>query len=142
MDKQQTLLSLEKSRRNLEFNLQTIKSLIDGKEVANIPSTNKHECMFGVWLYSKDNNLKNLLGGIFFRDLDVYYTQWYDEYTKIYILMFGEVFNTDKKKKITQMDIDKSKLYFSELSQTTDKLLRALNSSKRRLEALAEEKFK
>lgn len=144
MNKQKTLESLEHSKRSLEFNMQTIKSLLDEKNVASIPSVYKISSHFGKWLYDENNNLKNLLGPIFYKDLDAYNSLWHEEYRKIYIIFFGEPNNSGKikKNKVSQMDIDKCKLYYSEMQTTTNKLLKALASSKRRLEALAEEKFK
>ncbi len=141
MNKQDTLQSLENARRNLEFNLQTANSLLSNKEVGTLPSTDKNKCPFGIWLTSPEYRIKALLGPIFYKDLDTYHTQWCEEYSRIHLLIFEGLESTEKRKKISQMELDKGKLYFDELQRTTDKLIKALASSKRRLEALAEEKF-
>jgi hypothetical protein len=43
--------------------------------------------------------------------------------------------------KIDEMELDKVKLYFSELKVTTKELLKILGSSERRISALPESKF-
>jgi len=42
---------------------------------------------------------------------------------------------------ISDMDLDKAKLYYSELEITTQELLKALGSAERRMSALPESKF-
>lgn len=144
MNKEQTLESMEKAKRSLTFDMRTIESLLEGKDIASIPTVYKTNCSFGEWLYNEENNLKNLLGPIFFKELDAYHSQLHEEYRRIYIIFYGEPSGATKpkKNKVTPMELDKCKLYYSEMKLSFDKLLKSMASSKRRLEALAPEKFK
>lgn len=143
MNKQQTLQSLEDARRNHQNALQKVKSLIDKKDVNSIPCVYKTGCEFGKWLYDESINLKKLLGSIFYKELDALHSQWHLEYRKIFLIFFTEPDEKGvyKAKKVEDMQIDKCRLYYTELETTSEKLFKSLLSCKRRLDALAPEKF-
>lgn len=144
MNKQQSIASLEEAKRFLDYQMKNIKCLIDGKPRGTLGSIYKMNCDFGHWLYDEENNFKSLLGFIFYRELDAHHTQWHEVYRKIYLMYFEEPKPGEpaREKKISDMDVDKCKLYYTDLVKSTEAIEKCLVSCKRRLEALSEEKFK
>ncbi len=147
MDKEKTVEAIVDARKAHENQMKKIISLINRKELDNPTAVLKTECDFGKWLYDEDNNLKGLLGAVFYNNLETLHARWHIEYSRLFDLffknkkrggLFSKIFGSDK---IEEREIDKAKLYYSELEETTSKLLQAIASSKRRIEALSEEKF-
>lgn len=142
MDKAHTLEAIQKARVAHEAQMTKIEALINGKEVHNPTEVERTKCDFGKWLYNEDNRVKKILGAQFYETIDSLHAQWHMEYSRIFNLIFKE-----KKtsffgaKKTEQMDIDKIKLYYSELIKTTEALLKILASSERRINALNDSKF-
>jgi len=147
MDKEKTLEAIQKARAAHESQMAKIEALIDGKEVDNPTAVSKTKCEFGKWLYDEDNKVQKVLGAQFYQTIETVHEQWHIEYMRIF-----EIFFKDKKKgffskivgssKVNDMEIDKAKLYYSELLKTTDDLLKILASSERRITALSDSKFR
>ena len=147
MDKEKTLEAIQKARAAHESQMAKIEALIDGKEVDNPTAVAKTKCEFGKWLYDEDNKVQKVLGAQFYQTIETVHEQWHIEYMRIF-----EIFFKDKKKgffskivgsdKVNDMEIDKAKLYYSELLKTTDDLLKILASSERRITALSDSKFR
>jgi len=146
MDKEKTIEAICNARKAHENQMKKIVTLLNGKEINNPTAVLKTECSFGKWLYSDDNNLKEILGAIFYNNLETLHAKWHVEYSRLFDIffknkksgLFSKIFGTDK---IEEMEIDKAKVYYSELKVTTEELLKAMASSLRRLEALREDKF-
>ena len=127
--------------------MEKIESALDGREVENPTAVEKTQCNFGKWLYSDEKHLRNILGSLFYNNIEALHGKWHNEYG----LVFGVLFKTQKKVgmfakmvglgKASDMDIDKAKLYYSELKKTTDELLKAIAVAERRVSALQESKF-
>ncbi|MBU1989248.1 CZB domain-containing protein [bacterium] len=147
MDKAKTLESIQNARRSHEAQMAKIETLIAGKSIDDPTAVSKTKCGFGMWLYAEENHVKEILGSQFYNNLESLHAQWHNDYFRIYQIFFKE----EKKKgffskflpfnKVDQMEIDKAKLYFSELQVLTNELLHALGSSERRISALNESKF-
>jgi len=146
MNKEKTIEAIVNARKAHENQMKKIESLLKGKEVDNPTAVLKTECAFGKWLYDENSHLKEILGSIFYNNLESLHARWHIEYLRVF-----EIFFKPKKKgffskafgsnKIDEMEFDKAKLYYSELETTTSELLKVITSSQRRLEALREEKF-
>ncbi len=144
MNKIQTLNSIIAVIKHHEDQMQKLKDLVDGKSVEKVLSISKTQCEFGKWLYSNDNSIQNIIGFQFYEKIDKLYTEWHEQYYKIY-----KVFYNEKKGFISkmftstsqEMKLDKAKLYYSELKVTSSDLLRILASSQRRISAMNESKF-
>ena len=146
MDKIQTLEAIENARNSHLSQMEKITAVINGEKVNNPTAVSKTQCTFGKWLYSDENNLKHILGALFYNNLETMHAKWHNEYVKLF-----DIFFKDEKKgffsklvganKIDPMDVDKAKLYFSELESTTAELLKILASCERRITALSESKF-
>ena len=147
MEKSQALDSIEKARLAHLHQMSLIALAMEGKKVEKPTSLSKTQCDVGGWLYDEKQKLKSLLGLQFYTELDTIHETWHIEYARIY-----EIFFSEKKKqglfsklfssqKIDSLELDKAKLYYKELNDTTQKLLIMLDKSKRRLEALKESKF-
>ena len=147
MTKAQILESVKKAREAHLLQMDKIEAAIEGKAIKNPTAVSKKECDFGHWIYDESNKIKELIGVQFYEKLDAKHEQWHTEYLKIYNIFFKE-----KKKGlfsklmgssgIEPLELDKEKLYYTELKTTTQELLKALASAERRLEALSESKFK
>ena len=146
MTKEQTLEAIKNARNAHELQMVKIEKLIEGREVENLTAVAKTKCEFGQWLYSDNNHVKEILGEQFYTNIDDKHSKWHTEYLKI----FNIFFKNQKKSffssliglhTVDSMEIDKAKLYYSELQVTTNDLLSALASSERRLAAMNESKF-
>ena len=146
MDKIQTLHLIEEAKKVHEGQMYKIEILLNGKEVDDLMAVPKSECEFGKMLYPNEAFLRHILGTLFYENLDTLHSRWHNEYFKIY-----EIFLKKEKKglfsklvgsnKISQMDIDKAKLYYSDLKITTAELIKVLTLSQRRVSALSNSKF-
>lgn len=146
MDKEKTLESIQNARKSHEAQMSKIKAAIDGEKVDDPTVVAKTKCAFGEWLYDDENHLRDILGSLFYDKMEVLHAKWHSEYFRIF-----EIFFKDEKKsffskilrssKVSEMDLDKAKLYYSELEITTQELLKALGSSERRIYALPESRF-
>ncbi len=142
MNKITTLNSIIHVIKYHEEQMQKLKDLVDGKSVEKVIHISKTQCDFGQWLYT--NNIQNIIGFQFYEKIDRLYTEWHEQYYKIY-----KVFYNEKKGFISklftstsqEMKLDKAKLYYSELKVTSSDLLRILASSERRISAMNESKF-
>ncbi len=147
MDKTKTLESVINAKKIHELQMQKINTAIEGGVVSNPTSTSHTDCEFGQWLYHEDSNLRKILGALFYDKLELLHIQWHKEYAKVFEILF----NKEEKKgffskfakdvKISEMDMDRVKIYYSELATTTKELLQTIDASYRRLRALQESKF-
>jgi hypothetical protein len=145
MDKEKTIEAIVNARVAHENQMKKIVALINGKEVENPTAPLKTECDFGKWFYT-DDRLKGILGTLFYSKIETLHARWHMEYSRLF-----EMFFKSKKKgffskafgpsKPAEMELDKAKLYYSELKVTTEELLKVMASSQRRIEALSEKKF-
>ncbi len=146
MTKDETLVAIKKAKEAHEIQMQKIETAINGKEITNPTAVEKTKCEFGKWLYDPQNHMQEIIGSQFYTNLDFEHEKWHREYSKIYNILFKE-----KKKgffskmlgknSIDPLEIDKAKLYYAELQETTSQLLKALASAERRASALQETKF-
>lgn len=147
MTKAQTLEAITKSKEVHELQMQKIERAMNGTAIENPTAVNKTECDFGKWLYAEDNHMQEILGSQFYTALDIQHEKWHNEYRKIHTILFA---SKSKKglfskllgsSKIDPLELDKAKLYYSDLQETTSMLLKALASSQRRVSALPDSKF-
>lgn len=146
MDKIQTLHLIEEAKKVHESQMYKIELLLAGKELDALMAVVASECEFGKILHSNEAFLRHVLGTLFYENLDMFHSKWHSEYLKIY-----EIFLKKEKKglfsklvgsnKVSQMDIDKAKLYYSDLKITTAELIKVLTLSQRRVSALSNSKF-
>jgi hypothetical protein len=146
MDKNETLKSILAAKKAHIDRMNKVKSRLDGVSEDELVLVSKQECGFGIWFYS-DERLKRMLGTQFYENLETLHTKWHIEYQKLYELCYE---NRNKKglfsklvgnNKVSKMVIDKAKLYYSDLEITTGELIKAIDSSYRRLNALNESYF-
>lgn len=147
MNRNETLEAIEKARNAHESQMSKIEKLVHGEEVAHPTAVAKTQCAFGKWLYGKDNHLEELLGSLFYNNLEQIHAQWHSEYVRVHQIFFNEkkkkgffahLVGTDK---VDDLEIDKAKLYYTELQATTKELLSVLASCERRVTAMPDSKF-
>ncbi|MFT7003051.1 MAG: hypothetical protein ACJAWW_000385 [Sulfurimonas sp.] len=146
MDKYTTLESIINAKKIHEVQMTKIKASINGVIVKAPTQTSKEKCAFGNWLYDEQYHLREILGSMFYDKIETLHARWHIEYLKIF-----EIFFKERKKgffnkmlgtsKVSTMELDKAKMYYFELEATSKELFKALESSQRRIAALAESKF-
>jgi hypothetical protein len=104
------------------------------------------KCQFGQWLYGDDERVKTILGVQFYENLDTIHEAWHIQYAQIHAIFIGEeekgfFSKIFKKHKVSTLEFEKAKLYYKELEHATNDLLRVLDSSLRRVQALSDSKF-
>jgi len=146
MNKQETIDAIERAREAHIEQMDKIKSLIEGKNVDNLTPVSKTKCQFGQWLYGDKEKMKNILGVQFYENLDTIHEAWHIQYAEIHAIFasekregfFSKIFATHK---IDALDFEKAKVYYKDLEHTTKDLLRVLDASQRRVQALSPLKF-
>ena len=147
MTKEETLEAIEKARLAHIEQMRKINMMLRGREVKNPTSVAKTECQFGQWLYGDTKEfLTNILGLQFYEELDNAHEKWHTEYAKIYELVvpkkkggfFSKLLSSEE---VDEMALDKAKAYNNDLEPNTENLLRMLEKSKRRINAMSESKF-
>lgn len=146
MDKEKTIEAIVNAKKAHENQMKKIVGLLNNKEVENPTAVSKTECDFGKWLYEDNNRLREILGTLFYTNLETLHAKWHMEYSRLFEIFFkskkkGFFSKTFGSKKVDGMELDKAKVYYSELEATTGELLKAIASSQRRIEALNEKKF-
>ncbi len=123
MNKIQTLEAIVDARNFHLYEMEKIALVIGGEKIDNPTAVSKTKCAFGQWLYADENQLKKILGALFYNNLELIHAQWHNEYINIF-----KIFFKDEKKsffskligaKVDDMEIDKAKLYFRELDNTS-----------------------
>jgi len=151
MNKVQTFELIEEMKKSNEFQMHKIELLLDGKEVDELTTVPKTECDFGKLLYPNELHLRNVLGSLFYEKIDFFHEKWHEEYNKIYKIFEEYLKSKNEKKgffskligdkKVSEMDIDRAKLYYSELKATSTELIKTIEMCQRRVNALSESKF-
>lgn len=146
MDKNRTLEAIQNARKAHESQMEKIAAAINGETIDEPTAVAKTKCAFGMWLYDENNHIKEILGSQFYTTMDTYHGKWHNEYLRVFDILFKEkktgfFSKITGSSKLSPMELDKVKLYYSELQATTNELLKILASSERRLEAMNESKF-
>lgn len=147
MNKEMTLNALQDAKKRHLEQMEKIEILLGGKRIKNPTPVSKTECEFGKIFYGQKEHFYSLLGAQFYERLDLLHEQWHKQYAKIDALFFEEKSEGFLSKllgssKIDPLHYDKAKLYFVELNTITQELLKLLETSMRRVEALSDTKFK
>jgi hypothetical protein len=151
MDRTKILNLIENMKTAHETQMYDLELLLSGKDIESITPLSKTECDFGKLLYANESVLRQIIGSLFYEKLDTLHEKWHEEYQKIFDI-YKEYFEHKSShkglfskllgaKKVDEMNIDKAKLYYSDLKQTTNELLHTIDISKRRIVALADTKF-
>ena len=146
MTKEKTLDAIKYAKEAHKEQMANIKFLIEGKHIDNLTPVSKMKCAFGQWFYKDDQNIKNILGVQFYDNLDSIHEAWHMQYAKIHAIFvsekeegfFSKLFKTHK---ISALELEKAKVYYKELEEITKDLLKVLDASQRRTQALSPSKF-
>ena len=146
MHKKKALEDISQAKNALVVQMGKMEDLLNGMDVPNPIAAAKEKCEFGKWLYSYDNHIHDILGDQFYTRLELLHKKWFVDYMKIFDMFVHEDEKTFLSKllnggNISSLDLDKAKLYFIELQETTQELLQSLEKSERRLNALNKSKF-
>ena len=147
MTKEDALTAIKKAREAHELQMEKIDAALNGKEIENPTAVEKTKCAFGKWLYDPQNHIQEIIGSQFYENIDVEHEKWHREYLRIFNILFknakkkGLFSKILGKSSVDPLEVDKAKLYYTELQETTNRLLKALGSAERRISALQETKF-
>jgi len=154
MNKTQTLEALQRAKEAHEKQMIRLQNLIAEGEVldyANVAKTQcpvaKTMCEFGQWLYSENGHLEDVIGELFYKELETLHAQWHVEYVKVFKILFNpkkkgflsKILNHDNH--IDELELDKAKTYLGDLEKISQELLSTLNTVQRRLNAMSDSKF-
>jgi hypothetical protein len=145
MNKALTIEKMHAIKKNHIAQTDKVFNAIQGRKVYQPTALSHKECEFGEWLYSEDNGLEVLFGSIFFEKLERIHEQWHQEYAKLFKILFEKqnkgFLSKMMSPKIDPREIDKAKLYYSNLEETTSELLKTFQLCEKRILALNEERF-
>ncbi len=147
MNKNETLKAILSAKKAHLDRMNRVNARLNSESDEELTIVSKKECGFGTWFYS-DHKLKSMLGTQFYDNLENLHSKWHIEYQKLYELCYksrnkkGFVSKIVRRKTVSQMALDKARLYYSDLEITTSELVRAIDASYRRLNALNESYFK
>ena len=138
--------ALEDAKKLHQLQMSKIEQLIEGKKIEHPTAVGKMDCECGSWFYSNKDKMVAILGLQLFERLDNTHEEWHREYSKIYNIFFKEekksFFSKLIGSKVDPLELDKVKLYYSDLRKITESLLHTADSALRRVSALSSEKFK
>lgn len=143
MKKQECVNLLEKVKRSYSREVASVE-YFEAKNFSGYKpeKLNSKKSLVGKWIYEDIEDAKNIMGSIFYEELESLHSQWCDEYNKISELYLQ---NTKKgflfSKKLDPMSKDKAKAYLDDLVHTTEKLTVILSKVLIRTHALPEGKF-
>jgi hypothetical protein len=146
MTKSDMLKAIEAAEATHLEQMKKITAAISGQKVENPTALGKMECECGVWFYSNERIMKQILSPQLFDRLDLAHENWHQEYAHLYAIFFkdsqkGGFLSKIIKRKIPKELYDKAKYYYKELQLATDELLHVTVSAKRRVMALPDAKF-
>jgi len=146
MNKEEMITSLEHAKKLHIIQMEKIESLLKGESVENPTAVGKTECDYGKWFYGNKDQVIRILGAQLYERIDKLHEEWHYGYVRIFNIFFKE-----KKpglfakllgvNKINPLELDKGKLYYTELNEVTKGLLAATDAAIRRAGALNESKF-
>jgi len=147
MNKETFLSAIATAIQAHKAQMKKIENALDGDEIENPTAPEKTKCAFGHWLYDGQNHVNEIIGAQFFIEIETIHAKWHTEYMRVFEILFREEKKTGffakflAKNKIDEMELDKAKFYYAELQETTKELLKIMEASQRRVDAMNEAKF-
>jgi hypothetical protein len=144
MTKAQTLDALESAKKVHQKQMTKIEKLLASKDIKDPTAVNERECDFGKWFYANQEELSQIVGLQLFARIEKAHSAWHQDYIRIYKIFFLQkkgLFSKMFGKKIEPFELDKAKLYYTELQEVSQELLHAIDATLRRINALPETKF-
>jgi hypothetical protein len=147
MTRKEMLDAMAVARETHKRQMDKIQHIIKGEFVAEPTALGKMECECGQWFYANKDEMIKILGHQMFERLDKVHENWHIDYSRVY-----EIYNAQQKrgdgfvskmlhKGQNTLERDKLKLYYKELCELTDELMREADAAIRRISALPESKF-
>ncbi|WP_321779203.1 hypothetical protein [Sulfurimonas sp.] len=146
MDKVKTIESFQNAKKAYEEQMEKLEIAMDGSDIKIPTAALQTAYVFGEWFYLKNENIRCILGSLFYDKIETLHVRWHEEFVKTFDIFFqkqkkGFFQNAFGSSKVTGMELEKAKSYHRELKGITKELIKTIDSSERRLSALAESKF-
>ncbi len=146
MDKEKTIQSFQNAKKVYDEQMEKLEVAMDGSNIKIPKAALQTAEVFGEWFYLNNDNLRSILGSLFYDKIETLHLRWHEEYIKTFDIFFqkqkkGFFQNAFGSSKVTGMELEKAKSYYKELKLITKELIKVIDSSERRLSALAESKF-
>lgn len=146
MDKEKTIESFKNAKKVYEEQMEKLEVAMDGSNIKIPTAALQTAEVFGEWFYLNNDNLRSILGSLFYDKIEILHVKWHAEYIKTFDVFFqkqkkGFFQNAFGSSKVSGMELEKVKSYYKELKIITKELIKTIDSSERRLSALAESKF-
>ncbi|WP_324172225.1 hypothetical protein [Sulfurimonas sp.] len=146
MDKEKTVESFQNAKKVYEEQMEKLEVAMDGSNIKIPTAALQTAYVFGKWLYLGNDDLRSILGSLFYDKIEILHVRWHEEYIKTFDIFFqkqkkGFFQNAFGNSKVSGMELEKANSYYKELKVITKELIKTIDSSERRLGALAESKF-
>lgn len=143
MTKLQTINAFENAISHQAFFMTRLQNVAFKKKNKDILDLMGQEKVFGDFFYDKNNDMEELIGGIFFEKISKNYDLWEQECKKFYNIFVEDV-NLPKPKLIVvkEKDYDIAKSVFSDIANTHKVLKESYKLAEARLNALSDKKFR
>jgi hypothetical protein len=148
MTRQEMLDAIEVAREIHKRQMDKVQHIIKGELSEDPTPLGKMECECGQWFYANKDLMTKILGFQMYERLDKTHERWHKDYSRVYDIYMEQqkrgngFFSKVLHKNMDALEFDKLKLYYKELSEVTEELMRETDAAKRRVAALAESKFK
>lgn len=148
MDQQALQAAIKKAKQSHMVQLDRIDCLIRGIPVSTDPTpVSQKECLFGTWLYGNEPQLRELIFNQNFEEIERLHTLWHEEYARIHQVFYPETQGLlskfmGKKQSASEQARERAKVYFNDLKNVTEQLIRKVESIEKRINALPASKFK
>lgn len=146
-NKEKCIHNLQQARTSHIRWLNSIKLLISGVEMDEqsmkpLPT----ESRFGQWFYDEAMHFSQPICQMSLEEIDTLLSAIYDEYTKIYLIYFGEGKGGFKsmfglKHKVNRHEAELSGRYYEEVLKYSDQLKKKLRVFESQLMSLSDDKF-
>ena len=147
MNRAEIIKAIDEALSSHNDQVEKIEDLFNGDNVTTPTSVDKKKCSFGLWIYSPQNCIKDLLGYEVYEKLVSYHEEWHIDYKEIY----NSFYNKPQKSFLTkvlhlQENMDPvsfrmSNFYHRELIIASCKLTMTLEDCKEKIIGLEDSKF-
>ena len=147
MTRENILAEIQKAQDAHTDQVKKIEELFNGNEVDKPTEKDKTKCDFGLWLYSPENRIKELLGYEMYDNLLKYHDEWHLDYHEIYEAFYNKPEqNIIEKvlrvqKGMDPVTLQMSNFYHREIIVASCRLIWHLDECKKQILSLDDSKF-
>jgi len=147
MTRENILQEIQKAQESHNDQVKKVEELFNGYKVEKPTPKDKKKCDFGLWLYSSNNKIKELVGETLYEDIVRCHEVWHIDYNEIYEAFYNKpeqnllekILNIQKG--MDPVTFQMSNFYHREIIVASCKLDWHLEECKKQILELDESKF-